>query len=99
MLGPYRQVGNVVADHFIIAFPQIAFSQSLKIKKEARKQFRESGLSELIKRLPRHQRKIMEDKLNRMVKDQRRPSRRRRKPAALECRAAALHLQVGGGDA
>jgi hypothetical protein len=40
-----------------------------QIKKEARKQFRESGLSELIKRLPRHQRKIMEDKLNRMVKE------------------------------
>jgi len=30
--------------------------------------------------------------------DQRRAARRRRTPAVSECRAVAVHLQVGGGD-
>lgn len=40
-----------------------------RIRKETRRQLRESGLNELIKRLPRHQRKMIQDRLDRMVKE------------------------------
>ena len=40
-----------------------------RIRKETRRQLRESGLNELIKSLPRHQRKMIQDKLDRMVRE------------------------------